>query len=72
MKGQKVGPRGADDRQPVVGDTEVRRWRRQQLLGMGFSPADSRVLADSPAELGAVRDLLARGCSHETARRILV
>jgi hypothetical protein len=72
MKGQKVGPHGTGDRHPLAGDTEVRRWRRQQLLAMGFSLADSRVLAESRAELGAVRLLLANGCSQETARRILV
>jgi hypothetical protein len=71
MKGQKAGPRGAGDRHPLAGDKEVRRWRRQQLLGMGFSLADSRALSESPVELGVARELLARGCPHETARRIL-
>jgi hypothetical protein len=72
MKGQTVGPRGTGDRHPLAGDKEVRRWRREQLLAMGFSLADSRALAESRAELGTVRELLAGGCPHETARRILV
>jgi hypothetical protein len=72
MKGQKVGQRGAGDRHPLAGDKQVRRWRREQLLTMGFSLAASRALAESPAELGVVRDLLARGCPHETARRIVL
>ena len=42
MKGQKVGPRGAGDRHPLAGDTQVRRWRREQLLAMGFSLPASR------------------------------
>jgi hypothetical protein len=72
MKGQKAGPHGAGDRHPLAGDKEVRRWRREQLLAMGFSLADSRALAESGAELGVVGELLAGGCPHETARRILV
>jgi hypothetical protein len=72
MKAQKVEPRGAGDWHPQGNDKEVRRWRRQQLLGMGFSLVDSRALSESPVELGAVRELLARGCPHETARRILI
>jgi hypothetical protein len=72
MKGQKVGPRGGGDRQPPAGDKDVRRWRREQLLDMGFSLADARALAEAPVELGVVRELLARGCPHGTAPRILL
>jgi hypothetical protein len=72
MKGQKVDARDPADRPATAGDDEVRRWRRQQLQRMGFSPADSSALSESPAELAAVRDLLARGCTPATATRILL
>jgi hypothetical protein len=72
MKGRKVEGLGPSDRPARAGDEEVRRWRRQQLLSMGFSLLDSRAVSESPAELAAVRDLLARGCPPGTARRILV
>lgn len=39
---------------------------------MGFSISASRALAESQAELGVVRALLARGCPHETVRRIVL
>jgi hypothetical protein len=72
MKGQKVGSRYAHDGHPLAGDREVRRWRRLQLLALGFSLRDARLLAESPAELGTIRALLARGCPLETARRIVL
>jgi hypothetical protein len=72
MKGQKAGRRDALDLHPLAGDREVRRWRLHQLLAMGFPPRDARALAESPAELGGIRALLAQGCPLETARRILV
>lgn len=72
MKGQKASPQDVVDRHPLGGDKEVCRWRRLQLLAMGFCLADARRIADSPAELGRVRELLARGCPLETARRIVV
>ncbi|HYY77048.1 MAG TPA: hypothetical protein VE644_12085 [Gaiellaceae bacterium] len=71
MKRQKVGPRDGE-RHPLAGDREVRRWRRLQLLALGFSLRDARLLAESPAELGTIRALLARGCPLETARRIVL
>ncbi len=72
MKGQKAGRRDSRERHPLAGDPEVRRWRRLQLLGLGFSLRDARLLAESPAELGTIRALLAQGCPLETARRIVL
>jgi hypothetical protein len=72
MKGQGAGARDIGERHPLSGDREVRRWRRLQLLALGFSLRDARLLAESPAELGAIRALLARGCSPETACRIVL
>ena len=72
MKGQKAGRRDPRERHPLAGDREVRRWRRLQLLALGFSLRDARLLAESPAELGTIRALLAQGCPLETARRIVL
>jgi hypothetical protein len=72
MKGEKTGPRQADDRHPLAGDKAVASWRRQQLLAMGFTLADSRRIAASPAELAAVRTLVGHGCPLETAKRIVL
>lgn len=72
MEGQRVGRRDGRDREPPTGDREVRRWRRLQLLAMGFSLRDARLLAESPVELSTVRALLAHGCALETARRIVL
>jgi hypothetical protein len=72
VEGQKLEALGPADPAATAGDEEVRRWRRQQLLSMGFSLADAQALSESPAELAAIRDLLAQGCPQATARRILV
>jgi len=55
-------------------DTEgdvVLRWRRDQFTRLGFDPVDSRLLAESPADLGLARRLCAGGCSVDLAFRIL-
>lgn len=72
MGRRRTGSGTARERHALAGDPDVRRWRRVQLLAMGFSLADSRLLAESPAELGTIRALLARGCPLETARRIVI
>jgi len=50
----------------------IRRWRRDQLLALGFSPKDATALTKAPVDLGEVRKLLGAGCPPETARRILL
>jgi hypothetical protein len=49
----------------------VRRWRREQFLGLGFTLSDSAALARSAADLEEARRLIARGCTHPTAFRIM-
>ena len=57
----------------VVGGEEasVLRWRREQFGWLGFDPVDSRLLAESPADLGQARRLCASGCPLDVAYRIL-
>jgi hypothetical protein len=49
----------------------VLRWRREQFTRMGFDAVDSRLLAESPADLGQARRLRSAGCSTDLAFRIL-
>ena len=57
----------------VVGGEEasVLRWRREQFGKLGFDPVDSRLLAESPADLGQARRLSVSGCPLDVAFRIL-
>ena len=48
----------------------LRRWRFEQLAALGFSYAESALLADGPVDLGYMRRLIASGCPVETALRI--
>jgi hypothetical protein len=52
--------------------TKVKRWRRSQLLALGFRPGDASALTKAPVDLGEVRRLLEAGCPHEVVRRILL
>jgi len=49
----------------------VYRWRRDQFGRLGFDHVDSRLLAESPADLSLARRLRSRGCSVDLAFRIL-
>jgi hypothetical protein len=49
----------------------VRHWRRERFFELGFSVADARALADSPADLGQARRLVGAGCPLKTAFRII-
>ncbi len=63
----------ADAKRPALPEqTQVRRWRRSQLLALGFSPSDASALMKAPVELAEARRLLAAGCPHDVARRILL
>src|SRR3954469_11904298 len=46
-------------------------WRREQFDRLGFDQVDSRLLAESPADLGLARRLRSSGCSVDLAFRIL-
>ena len=49
----------------------VYRWRRDQFDRLGFDHVDSRLLAESLADLSLARRLRASGCSVDLAFRIL-
>jgi hypothetical protein len=49
----------------------VRSWRREQFGTLGFDPVISRLLAESPADLGLARQLRGAGCPVALAFRIL-
>jgi hypothetical protein len=51
---------------------EVVRWRRDQLIGVGFSlPLASRLARDEQWDIHALIELVERGCRPEVAARIL-
>lgn len=50
----------------------IRRWRREQFVTMGFSPAEARRLTTASVDLGDMRRLLRAGCPLDTARHILL
>ena len=52
-------------------ESTVLRWRREQFGWLGFDPVDSRLLAESPADLGQARRLCSAGCPVDVAFRIL-
>jgi hypothetical protein len=52
-------------------EAAVLRWRRDQFGRLGFDPVASRLLAESPADLGQARRVCAAGCPLEVAFRIL-
>ncbi len=56
---------------PESEDQLVLRWRREQFSRLGFDPVDSRLLAESEADLGQARGLCRTGCPLDVAFRIL-
>ena len=71
MEGQQVEQRADWDRRASATQVLVRRWRRSQFYDLGFSVADARTLADSPADLAEARRVIAAGCPHTLAFRIV-
>ena len=49
----------------------VQLWRREQFGSLGFDSVISRLLAESPADLGLARRLRRSGCPVALAFRIL-
>jgi hypothetical protein len=49
----------------------VQQWRREQFGRLGFDSVVSRLLAESPADLGLARQLNRAGCPAALAFRIL-
>ncbi len=69
---QTMGERAIPKRTSLAEDTRVRRWRKSQLIALGFSASDANALTRAPVDLGEARKLVASGCPHEIARRILL
>jgi hypothetical protein len=53
-------------------ELSVLEWRYSQLRALGFDREAARELAEGPAELALVRRLVADGCPHELAIRIVL
>lgn len=51
---------------------QVRRWRFEQFIELGFSESVSATLAEAHVDLSLVRRMVAAGCSPETASRIVL
>jgi hypothetical protein len=49
----------------------VSEWRHEQFLRLGFNEGQAWELAGSDADLQSSRTLIAVGCSHHLAMRIL-
>jgi hypothetical protein len=60
------------DSEQTAEEMLVRRWRRRQFLELGFSLRQAQRLTHAPVDLGDTRRLIAAGCPHETAQRILL
>jgi hypothetical protein len=51
---------------------QVRLWRFEQFIGLGFSESASATLAEAHVDLSLVRRMVAAGCPPETASRIVL
>jgi hypothetical protein len=67
-----MGYRVAPNPPGLPEQARVKRWRRSQLIALGFSPNDASALTRAPVDLAEARRLVAAGCPHEVARRILL
>jgi hypothetical protein len=65
---------GAQGGQGLQSSTDHDRllWRIDQFEQLGFSEAEASDLAESDADLGQARHLLATGCSSTLALQILL
>jgi hypothetical protein len=67
-----MGDRVEARRKGLPEAARVRRWRKSQFIALGFSPSDANALTKAPVDLGQVRKLVASGCPHDVARRIVL
>lgn len=51
---------------------QVRRWRLEQFLSLGFDLASAAVMAEAKIDLAFARRLVGLGCPLNTASRILL
>jgi hypothetical protein len=71
MEGQRVGEPLRSTRRLRDERLRIRHWRRDRFMELGFSHTDASALAKSKADLHETRSLLAAGCAHGTALRIV-
>jgi hypothetical protein len=71
MKGQQVEEPTQSARRVRDERLLIRLWRREQFVELGFSLSDAAALARSTADLGQARKLVAAGCAHKLAFRII-
>jgi hypothetical protein len=66
--------RVAADDEPALAiePAQVRRWRHEQFVLLGFNDAQALLLADSEADLGQARYLVDCGCTLTLAVQILL
>ena len=50
----------------------VTAWVARRFVDLGFRPEVAFVLAESGADWHEAEDLLAKGCRHKTAAKLLV
>ena len=50
----------------------IRRWRRGQFLRLGFTLNQAQRLTNAAVDLQETRKLIAAGCPHDLAQRILL
>ena len=56
----------------AIEHAQVRRWRHEQFVLLGFSDAQALLLADSEADLGQARYLVDYGCAYTLPLQILL
>jgi hypothetical protein len=52
-------------------ELEVTRWRTERLLRLGYEAREAAHLALTGIDLHALEHLIAKGCSRQTAVRIV-
>jgi hypothetical protein len=67
-----MGDRVEARRKGLPEAARVRHWRKSQFIALGFSLTDANALTKAPVDLGEVRKLVASGCPHDVARRIVL
>jgi hypothetical protein len=62
----------AEERVEVEERLQVRYWRFEQFIELGFNESDSAMLAETHVDLSVARRMIDAGCPVETASRILL
>jgi hypothetical protein len=70
----EMGERAAAEDEPALAieHAQLRRWRHEQFVLLGFSDAQALLLAESEADLGQARYLVDSGCTFTLALQILL